>query len=674
MQSRYMVACILSLITSNVATSDPEQNLSKPEKNHLKEHLSYHSMSTFFPTGMFILLGYLSYTFFKKYCTHNKKLFCVMDAKQWSDYTKKLFPYSDQLSYKKEVIRYYPGYLHEAFCIFIGLLECPDNFFDEIKHCIAEHTHDTECTSKALIFYKSLSLHDKKKFIKGLKKVLVLHEQQVSSHRPDPENPKISSKKPAHQESLTEISNTMSKSNVNEKKEQSHAYCINQKTKKKLLKKKLPFNAYEYFVGLPEQHILHKECLYILDNIAHNKRSQSFDDIIASFVSIAHAYNSHGFMQSALKALDVCWSIIACSSCAIIEGTVQGLSKTVTQINNYAGKNVSAFAQSIEHATDCIIQFMYDNPALTGNLLYNVGRNEDISLKDAVYKIAKNLKQHIKNNPYRSLKELSSHTVQTLLSYKATYALYRLIIHAHQRLKRYMNKSKTPLTSEFSINDLPTVIIKHVYEKLFHHETRKNLDHLDNLFNEYTATYTMSKKTTIDIIHKDNFIPLEYEIPLLKKTFNKTRKGIGSNAHRYITISLKNIFGVCYHKHKKKLHIDTFCHDFMGRLESMGIISYVNKVYAGHGIYKADILVNNIAIYENKVFFPQEWPRSLVIEKIYEAYDNFLAQNLMGIQKNVHNNYSINSLTNDGIQINIRFNKKGKIITAHPIFLDNKEN
>ena len=67
----------------------------------------------------------------------------------------------------------------------------------------------------------------------------------------------------------------------------------------------------------------------------------------------------------------------------------------------------------------------------------------------------------------------------------------------------------------------------------------------------------------------------------------------------------------------------------------------------------------------DKTFFPAHWSRKDVIEKIYEAYDDFKKS---GANATLIPNgtYKINGFTKEGIEIEMLVTQKGVINTAYP--------
>jgi hypothetical protein len=64
-------------------------------------------------------------------------------------------------------------------------------------------------------------------------------------------------------------------------------------------------------------------------------------------------------------------------------------------------------------------------------------------------------------------------------------------------------------------------------------------------------------------------------------------------------------------------------------------------------------------------FFPSHWSRKQVIEKIYEAYDNFRKS---GVEPLIRDGkYYIEGAIQEGVDIAMYITKNGEIKTAYPV-------
>jgi hypothetical protein len=105
-----------------------------------------------------------------------------------------------------------------------------------------------------------------------------------------------------------------------------------------------------------------------------------------------------------------------------------------------------------------------------------------------------------------------------------------------------------------------------------------------------------------------------------------------------------------------------FHHDYMGRMEKKGIVTFTNEtVCPKTGIIKANVSYNGI-VKEGKTFFPREWSPEKVIEKITEAYNNF-----SDLPRWEGTSQIYDCFTNEGMKIRIVFTEQGIMVTAYPM-------
>ena len=110
-------------------------------------------------------------------------------------------------------------------------------------------------------------------------------------------------------------------------------------------------------------------------------------------------------------------------------------------------------------------------------------------------------------------------------------------------------------------------------------------------------------------------------------------------------------------------------HDWLHRLEKSDIIDFENIEKGIAETYKAKWAYGNSPT-KTSTFFPAEWSKSKVIEKIFDALKNQSEQTIFD-----RGRWIFRGKTSDGIEIEIIFEGKkingnwqptGKIITAYP--------
>jgi hypothetical protein len=83
-----------------------------------------------------------------------------------------------------------------------------------------------------------------------------------------------------------------------------------------------------------------------------------------------------------------------------------------------------------------------------------------------------------------------------------------------------------------------------------------------------------------------------------------------------------------------------------------------------HGFYTVDLIIDGQKF--PKSLFPAEWTREKVMNKLYEAYENYIKSGRIPTL-NTSGKYVIESFIEEGIEIKMCITQKGKILTAYPI-------
>jgi hypothetical protein len=65
-------------------------------------------------------------------------------------------------------------------------------------------------------------------------------------------------------------------------------------------------------------------------------------------------------------------------------------------------------------------------------------------------------------------------------------------------------------------------------------------------------------------------------------------------------------------------------------------------------------------------FFPADWSREKVVDKIYEAYNSFIKSGMKPTATK-DNKYLIKGMIEEGFEIEMRITKNGHVVTAYPI-------
>jgi hypothetical protein len=144
------------------------------------------------------------------------------------------------------------------------------------------------------------------------------------------------------------------------------------------------------------------------------------------------------------------------------------------------------------------------------------------------------------------------------------------------------------------------------------------------------------------------------------------RRGFFEINYRHAKIDCEHILSMELNLSKKnKINMSGFHHDFNNGIEKSGLVQLADKTIEANGCYQARPVING-SIIQSKTFFPAHWSREKVIEKIYEAFNDFVKSNKIPTLK-PDDKYKIRGFTKEGIEIEMCVTKKGQITTAYPI-------
>ena len=106
-------------------------------------------------------------------------------------------------------------------------------------------------------------------------------------------------------------------------------------------------------------------------------------------------------------------------------------------------------------------------------------------------------------------------------------------------------------------------------------------------------------------------------------------------------------------------------HDWLGILEESGLVEFTKVEVDANGIYRANLVINGDYVKEPKTFFPKDWSRKKVVEKIIESLKNLVNEP----ELRANGKWRITGKTTEGIHIRTIINPiKNKIETSYPIF------
>jgi len=185
-------------------------------------------------------------------------------------------------------------------------------------------------------------------------------------------------------------------------------------------------------------------------------------------------------------------------------------------------------------------------------------------------------------------------------------------------------------------------------------------------FNKGPREIINSSKALLESIYAPIAEILIAEIELLKAI--KLPYGFAEFSHKPIRIAYEHILGMEINLNKKgKLTLSGFHQDFKNVIEKSGALKFTNKILNEHGCYIADLVTDGLRV-PDKTFFPAHWSRTEVINKINEAYSNFIKSGIVP-KLNDKGKYMIQGFTSEGIEIEMCFTINGEMKTAYPIVI-----
>jgi len=162
---------------------------------------------------------------------------------------------------------------------------------------------------------------------------------------------------------------------------------------------------------------------------------------------------------------------------------------------------------------------------------------------------------------------------------------------------------------------------------------------------------------------KEFFAESKTEIEALKAKFGQYDK----INDKWLKLDFEHVFGMDVAWTKKgKPSMGGFHHDAGSKVLKSEVFDFADKVVCDHGFWKAKVFYKGDFVKE-ATFFPSDWSREKVVNKIFEAYGNAI-KNGAELILNDKGKYRIVGLTNEGIEIEMYITQKGHIKTVYPLF------
>jgi hypothetical protein len=191
------------------------------------------------------------------------------------------------------------------------------------------------------------------------------------------------------------------------------------------------------------------------------------------------------------------------------------------------------------------------------------------------------------------------------------------------------------------------------------------MTHMNYAIFVYFLSLTTVCLFAIDTINTDTryYKPGPYQqinlVPSIRRRF--------STFPKYLKLDYKHIFGIeLGFSRRGVLFVEGFHHDTMNLLEKSGVIEFADKIVYENDFYQATLRYNSNVVKQTATFFPSHWSREQVMNKIYEAYGNFVKSGSKPILTR-DGKYVIKGTIEEGIEIEMRITKNGHICTAYPI-------
>jgi hypothetical protein len=155
-------------------------------------------------------------------------------------------------------------------------------------------------------------------------------------------------------------------------------------------------------------------------------------------------------------------------------------------------------------------------------------------------------------------------------------------------------------------------------------------------------------------------VPSAQELAALELCYNNKIKGFAGIGNNLVTFAFDHILAPSIECLKKGMKLTGFHHDSLGKMQKSGVITFTDVIIMRDGTYRAKWWYKGQS--KTSSFFPQQWDRKKVMDKIVEAYNSCSSHELQP-----NGNWLRQGVTSEGIKVEIMIAKDGKIISAYPI-------
>jgi len=439
------------------------------------------------------------------------------------------------------------------------------------------------------------------------------------------------------------------------------------------------------------QHYLVDEAISVVDTAISGDLVENMQDAVITLANTSLTLNKEGDVIMASRTLDACWALVdhahAAARCAysiIVTHApfiAKGMADGVCESLHGAAHVVCHPVQAAQEAVKSLAVAGY----YLGKVAYSVCAFDaacelwEADPEHFEQKIREHLidpeafvaiYEHAKNNiSTEDVARVGTKTaVDMMLLHGATKVVSAIAKESWPALISCMRKGEQSAEVALTAENIPVQCGE---------EIAALMENMENAVKTETIaeTITNSRKLVENIV--GSFMAeLNTEIESLKKVFDCAqscvpdcvKKGFAEFKNKHIKIPYEHIFGIelKWNDIKNSLSgISGFHHDFMGAIEKSGVLKFMRKGVEKNGCYLADVIVDGSRI-RDKTFFPQSWSREKVVNKIYEAYENFIKNGAI-VKEERGGKYLINGFTSEGIEVEMYITKKGQIATAYPV-------
>jgi hypothetical protein len=551
-------------------------------------------------------------------------------AGTWRTYLRKKLRPDTHQDFIYKAIHYYRGYRHEGFCRLIADFVCDESLFDHVRAFV----RTPELSTPLRRYYNEKLKSDYRQNFSTRVEYIVQRRAQLEEYRLEQErkaereradreiqareqqayNRALQQRLEDEKSAITSIAHEYEFRGwapsipclVMERRVQGlHEQIKDTPTISKQLYTLLPTavrmlksygigeDAYQVCVGSPLQHILHTECIALIDTGGALERS-ALQATVIECVELGRLHNQAGYIESALKALDLCWSLVHCSAQAgkaLVTGVVQGTYQAGASIARCVLAPVESVTECFDalYVASCeLVSFLdhyclfLETPYTTKPIAMGL-----VACADRTAMVAQHLREYARAHPYDAIRETPSLITQAHVTSKTFEIMSSLFSRSARQLNEY-TQSLSKRAIRITHQEIPALVVGQAAEMMAADPIVGQI----SAGQKITGPLAQIPSAAFSMHLQQALEPLRQEIPALRKLFDCTRKGFGEFATKYIKIPYEHVLGIDCAMTKRGFNWAGFHHDFMGEIEKSGLITVVKKTtMPSEGFYKADVMI-----------------------------------------------------------------------------------